>query len=137
MAKGNGKKLTLGFTIFTIGGEEYRVPALNLFVLEQCQDEINALGPDLTWIEYAQNSIRIIRLALEDAYPDLTYEALSRVCSVPEMRGLIPSMTELLRTSGFLMGEAEATAESPGIGTLSPPSPNLQPTESAAATLNE
>jgi hypothetical protein len=117
---------------FHIGGQDIAVPALTLYVMDRTKDAITALSPDLGFTDYAKRVIEIVSVALEDSRPELTAEALARVCSFPDMRDLPSAMNELLRVSGFLMGEAEAA--SPGTGTSTSSSPNSEQETSVAAT---
>ena len=116
---------------FRIGGQDIAVPALTLYVLDRTKESISALSPDLSFTDYAKHVIEVVSVALEDSRPELTVEALSKVCSLMEMRGLVGAMGELLKASGFEMGEEPAA--SPGTGTLTGSSPSLEPETSAAA----
>lgn len=122
------------FAVFKIGGEELKVPPLNFYFLNKCKESLLALGPDLIWIDYAEHVLRIVASVLSESAPEITLESLMRKCSVPEMRELPTSMSELLEISGFSMGETPAAEVSDGTGTSTPSSPNSQPEASAAET---
>ncbi len=113
---------------FVIGGRTIDVPALNLEILLEKRDEIRSLDGDMSVIEYAKVVIDLVA-ALR---PDLDAKMLRQECSFIEARNLIGAWSELLRVSGFGLGEPEAA--SPGTGTSTSSSPNSEPAASAAAT---
>lgn len=146
----NGTKYTISFkppsetTTFVIGGQSIEVPALTLWAMENVKDELLALGPDLDFIAYARNVVRIVFKLLKMSHgADIDFEEqdMMKACSVEEMRQLAPTMNRLLGISGFDAGptnqdriaeEAAASASGPGTSTnLSLDSP---PTESVAET---
>lgn len=106
---------------FRIGGVDYDVPALALYDLEHSRASIAALSPELDTITYARHVIDIISglLAPDDPEAELAMQkSLMKVCSFPESKGLVTSMNDLLRVSGFDMGEAEPPeGANPGTGT--------------------
>jgi hypothetical protein len=127
--------------VFTIGGVDLEVPALNLFVMQSVKNELIGLGPDLDWISYAASVVRIVYAALKNAHPEMsmTEEELLKACSLKEMRELPSAMNRLLDASGFETGpevQAVGTAAEvdAGIGTSPPSSQNLPPTASVAET---
>lgn len=113
---------------FRIGGRDIAVPALNLEVLDSMKDVIKSLDFEMTIVEYAKTVISVI-VALR---PDLNAETLRKQCSFPEAKNLIAAWSGLLDVSGFNLGEAEAA--SPGTGTLTGSSPNLEPETSVVET---
>jgi|SRR5579885_2177950 hypothetical protein len=102
---------------FIIGGEEISVPALTLWVLENCENDLKTLGPEISWTSYARKVVNIIACAL-DKNPD----ELAKRCTVQEMRNLGPTFLQLMEISGFEMGNAGA-ATADGTGTSNPSSP--------------
>jgi hypothetical protein len=94
---------------FTIGGNEIEVPVLNLRTLELCKDNLIALGPEMNWIEYASHVVTIIgtALATQNTLPVHSVVDLKNSCSVPEMRNLATGFLELMKISGFEMGNEE------------------------------
>lgn len=118
---------------FTIGGEEYNVPAMRFLALEELKDKIQSLGPDLPWMEYSHNVLEIVAHQL-----NISYEELAAKCTGKEAMTIATPMNELLRVSGFdFAGEAAAVTESPGIGTSTSSPPNSQPTGSLGETLTQ
>lgn len=111
-------------TTFVIAGREYAVPPLNLYLLDQCKDEINALDPGLAFVDYSKSVLKIVATSLDQ--PELLSPETMKNISIPEMRGLVTSMSDLLTNSGF----QEATVAIPGTGTSNLSSPNSLQTES-------
>jgi hypothetical protein len=121
---------------FRIGGVDIAVPALTLYVLEVCKEDIQALSPGLDSVAYARHVCSIVAACVADDRPELTLDVLVKSCSFSEIGGLIESMGELLRVSGFLpSGEELAAGEeaSPGTGTSTSSSPNSESEASAPA----
>jgi hypothetical protein len=145
MADGNGKTADMSippmapseYVDFIIGGTQIRVRALTLFDLERTKPYIQALVPG-DWIGYASNIVSMIAelTAPSDGVgePEATRIKLSRACSASEAMGLAATLNELFAKSGLITGEAEATRENSGIGTLTPSSPSLPSGESAVET---
>jgi hypothetical protein len=140
MAEGNGKMngSALPFerkcetATFRIGGHDIQVPAISLDVLDRCKSQLNMAG-DTPLLDYAKGICEVVATLLEDTRPELDAKTLIKACSWSEARGLIASMAELLRVSGFVEpGEDEAA--SPGTGMSIGSSPNSEPAESAAET---
>lgn len=129
---------------FVIGGQNIEVPALTLWAMENVKDELLALGPDLDFIAYARNVVRIVYKLLKMAHgPEVEFEEsdMMKACSVAEMRDLAPTMNRLLGISGFDAGpttgaETPVAPEAPesGAGTSTSLSPDSPPRESAAET---
>jgi hypothetical protein len=152
MTAGNGSSWKLNLrppsevTRFVIGGQEIEVQALTLYAMDVIKDELLALGPDLDFITYARNVVRIIYKLLRVDHPEMELEEadLLKVCSITEMRNLAGAMNELLGISGFEGGPTQqteeatltdATTQTPsGTGTSTELSPDLPPTASAAGT---
>ncbi len=138
MADGNGHDKSGSLwpphetTNFRIGGTDIAVPVLNLDILDRLGDKIRSLDADMSVLDYAKTVIEVVTDLLSESRPDLTAEVLRKHCSFLEARGLVGAWAELLRASGFGLGEAEAA--SPGTGTLTGSSPNSEPVESAAET---
>ena len=127
---------------FVIGGQTIPVTALTLYAMEMVKDELLSLGPDLDFITYARNVVRIVYKLTKLEHPeiDLEEQDLIKVCSISEMRQLATTMNELLELSGFSGGPTEQTPENPetgptsGIGTSSELPQDSQPTGSATVT---
>lgn len=124
---------------FRIGGQDILVPAMTLYVLDKCADDIKALSPDMSLTDYCKHVINIVStiLAPDELGAEIEMALrLQKVCSFSEMQGLIRSMGELLSVSGFApSGEDEATsAANPGTGTLTGLSPNSEQEASAVET---
>lgn len=152
MSQGNGTSNGLSWkpnfrpptevTKFTIGGQVIEVQALTLWAMDIVKDELLVLGPNLDFIAYARNVVRIIFKLTKLAHPevDITEEDMIRSCSVVEMRQLAASMNELLGISGFDSGPTqqdqapEQAAQVSGPGTSTSLSPDSPPTESVAET---
>lgn len=116
--------------IFTIGGQEIEVPALTLYWLERCQQDIDGLVADAPFITYSGRVLNIVAMVTGK-----DREALSRAATVPELQQFIPKMQELLLASGFApVGEVEAVTGADGTGTSIASPPNSQLTESSTAT---
>src|SRR5215471_4587138 len=144
-SNGNGSKWTPSFrppsevTPFVIGGQTIEVPALTLWSMEIVKDELLALGPDLDFITYARNVVRIVYKVTKINHPDIEWEEsdLIKSCSVGEMKNLATQMNILLGISGFDGGPTQPTEEAnlpSGTGTLSGLSPDSPATESVTAT---
>lgn len=133
MAQGNGMSVDgMGSppsetATFRIGGRDLKVPALTLWDLELNREDMQSLSPQMRWTEYGATVIRIVARKLKDGGDWEPFcEALQRSCSVKEARELSVQFNDLLRVSGFEMGEAEAAVEeNPGTGTLTESQPNL------------
>jgi len=128
-------------TKFTIGDQTIEVAALTLWAMEHVKDELLVLGPELDFISYARNVLRIVYKLTKLAHPEIeiTEEDLLRSCSIREMRNLAASMNELLGISGFDAGPTGQTAEeaaalASGTGTSTQSPQDSPPTESATAT---
>jgi hypothetical protein len=142
MADGNGKSIDGMATppnehaIFRIGGRDLIIPALTLWDLEVSRTDITTLTADMPWSLYATQVVRIISRKLNEDNPTEFGDALLKSCSVPEARNLATQFTELLRVSGFEMGEAEATVENPGTGTSTESQQNsLSPSETPTSAI--
>ena len=122
---------------FKIGGAEIDVPALTLSSLLRAREYLLKLAPDLDWILYSEAVLRIVEIALSESKPEMTFAAMANACSVSEMRALPGAMNDLLRISGFDMGEAQAQPDQTevlGIGTSGQSLENSLPPESVAET---
>lgn len=132
------------YATFKIGGRELKVPALNLWDLEQSRDDIRSLSPEMPWTEYAATVIRIVARKLSDddkQKEQALWESLLKGCSYAEAQGIAGSFGELLTVTGFL-GQADQT-DSPlgdqtlslGTGTATESQPNLPlPLESSTSS---
>lgn len=109
---------------FRIGGRTLNVPALTLWDLELSKDDMQALTPEMAWTTYATTVIRIIARKLKEDNPREFGDALLKSCSVDEARNKATEFTELLRVSGFEMGEAVAATPENGTGTSTESPPN-------------
>lgn len=123
---------------FTIGGEKIAVPVMTFWDLEQCQAEIELLGPDLTNISYSLIVFNIVGHLLEpddETAKAARILALKKSCSISEMLAFGPAMSELFRVSGFVpLGEAQAAQNGNGTGTSTDASPSLPLEEFAEGT---
>jgi len=91
------------FVNFRIGGKDVKVPAINLEALERCTDDMKLLSPEMTGFEYARCVLRIVASVLDiDANEIIAHTLAGEVSKLPE------TMVELLKISGFDMGEAKA-----------------------------
>lgn len=125
---------------FKIGGKIINVPVMSFYDVERFRDKIEAIQPTTDWIEYPKSVLGMVSQLLfpdDEAAAQTAFERMQRACSVEEMRQLGPAFTELLRASGFIMGEAQATGTepgAPGTGTSTASSPTSQSAASAAET---
>lgn len=104
--------------VFRIGGEDLIVPALNLENLESCREDMIALSPQMSGFDYARCVLRILGKVLNIPSDDLIES-----CLAGEITTIPSQMSNLLRISGFDMGEEVASVgepELPGIGTSTP-----------------
>jgi hypothetical protein len=123
MAEGNGKSIDGMATPpnesakFKIGGRVLVVPALTLWDLELSRDEIQSLTPEMQWSTYATTVVKIIARKLNEDNTTPYAEALLRSCSIEEAMAKAVEFNELLRVSGFEMGEVVAATGTSGTGT--------------------
>jgi len=126
---------------FKIGGKEIPVPVMSMWDIKRLRERID-MDTDIHWIDMADRILRIVAILLAPDEADdasATHAALLKACSMEEMRGLGASYNELLKASGFIMGEAEPPeqAANRGTGTSTESPPISQFEESAEETPSE
>lgn len=133
MDNGNGSGGSLESVTFRIGGKDYEVPELTLYVLDAERETLQALNDQSqTMSDYSRRILRVAASSRRGApdekgeysLPD-EYPQFSAVCTYREALRLPELMNRLLAISGFISPLGEEEAASRGTGTLTDLSPSL------------
>ena len=128
----DGMMLPRKTVVFRIGEEDLAIPSLRFQDMDEVKESIQAMTPDLYWLDYAGHVLRIVAHQIAATRPDLTFDALRARCSGGEATNLATQMNELLWASGFPR-PPETPAVNPGTGTSILSAPESPPAASVEA----
>lgn len=100
-----------------LAGQEYSLAPLSIGDLQDCWDDVGAIGTQPNAIVQSKHILKILAYSIAHGHPGVTYATLMKSCTMADFQAMTAAMSEVLSISGMAPKEGETGEEQEKNGT--------------------